>query len=233
MANGDFPALALVASHFGEHRQSHGVLFKSIREERGMNYGDYAYVEAFRQEGWGRFPLTNIARSHQTFSMWIRPVPSVDRHFALRIATWNLQRLLEHGLSAEAFATTRQFLGGYLYLLEQTDMRRLGTRIDDRFYSLDRPHAERLRAAWVDLDAEKVNASLRRQIRPSVMTVVVVTADAQGFVDGVLAEVPSPKAYGSPKPEAVMKEDAEISSLKLGFNKGEVQIVQAAELFAR
>ncbi len=229
----DFPALALAASYFGEHRQFHGVLFQSIREARGMNYGDYAYVEAFRQEGWGRFPRTNVARTRQHFLVWIRPVPNADRHFATRIAMWNLRRLVANGIPEADFRTTRGFLDGYLYLQAQTDMRRLGYATDDRFYGLSTPYADGLRAAWKTLDAAQTGAAISRHIRPAAVTVVVITADAQGFVDAVLAEAESPKSYASPKPEAVLKEDAEIARLKLGFGEAQVQVIQASSLFAR
>ena len=45
----DWPALKLVQSYVGQHRSSKSLLFQKIREIRGMNYGDYAYVEYFPQ----------------------------------------------------------------------------------------------------------------------------------------------------------------------------------------
>lgn len=228
-----YAALKLVASWFGEHRQFHGRLFQSIREARGMNYGDYAYEEAFIQEGWTRFPRTNIARSRQHFSMWIRPVPSEDRLFALRIALWNLRRLTAEGLSEDDVAKTREFLDGYLYLQQQTDQRRLGYAIDDRFYSLRSPYAEWLRAEWAGLDAATTNDALRQHVRPDQVTMVVVTADAQGFVDAVLDEAESPKAYASPKPDAILAEDREIARLPLDLQPSQVTIIPAERLFAK
>jgi len=228
----DFPALALVASYFGEHRQFHGVLFQSIREARGMNYGDYAYAEAFIQEGWSRFPRVNLARHRQQFSVWIRPVPNADRHFALRIARWQLDRLLRDGLTGAAVARTRAFLDGYLYLRQQTDSRRLGYALDDRFYALPRPPAERLRAAWARSDAAAVNRALRRHIHPEAATMVVITPDATGFVAAVLAETPSPKTYATPPPEAILAEDREISKYALGLTAADVRVVSSADLFA-
>src|SRR5207247_93305 len=44
----DFVALYLARTWLGEHRSSMSHLYQRIREIRGMNYGDYAYVEAFR-----------------------------------------------------------------------------------------------------------------------------------------------------------------------------------------
>ncbi len=229
----DFPALSLVASFFGEHRQAHGQLFQRMREARGMNYGDYAYVEAFIQEGWGRLPVTNIARSHQHFSVWIRPVPHADKHFATRIALWLLDGLRTDGLTAEQVSHTARFLDGYLSLKRQTAMRRLGDALDDRFYGLKTPLPEWLRAGWRALTAEGVNAALRRHIVPDRLAVVVVTKDAQAFADAVLAEAPSPKTYASPKPDAIVAEDAAIATWPLKFTAEQIRVVPAATLFAR
>jgi len=43
----DYPALALVASYFGQHRSSNSHLYQRLREARGLNYGDYSYIEYF------------------------------------------------------------------------------------------------------------------------------------------------------------------------------------------
>lgn len=231
-AHEDFPALALMASYFGEHRQFHGVLFQRMREARGMNYGDYAYVEAFRQEGWGRFPLTNVARKAQHFSLWIRPIPVKDAHFAVRIALWHLKKMLDGGIPPEELEATRGFLGGYEYLKQQTNMRRLGYAIDDTFYGLREPHADRLRASWGKLDAAAVDAAVRKHIKPSELVVVVITPDAEAFADAVAAEKASPKEYSSPKPDEVLAEDKLISVFPLGIPRDQIKVVKSSELFA-
>ncbi|MEL6617148.1 MAG: insulinase family protein, partial [Bacteroidota bacterium] len=46
-AHPDFVALDVVRSWLGEHRNSSAHLFQRIREVRGMNYGDYAYIEYY------------------------------------------------------------------------------------------------------------------------------------------------------------------------------------------
>ena len=43
----DFYAMMLANSWMGEHRESVSHLYQVIREKRGMNYGDYSYIEAF------------------------------------------------------------------------------------------------------------------------------------------------------------------------------------------
>src|SRR5437016_9947215 len=39
-AGKDWPALAVVASYFGQHRSSNSYLYQRLREARGLNYGD-------------------------------------------------------------------------------------------------------------------------------------------------------------------------------------------------
>ena len=46
----------------GEHRASSGRLYDRIREVRGLNYGDYAYIEFFNRPGAQFFPSPGIGR---------------------------------------------------------------------------------------------------------------------------------------------------------------------------
>ena len=46
-ASDDFFPLLLASSYFGEHRTFNGVLMTKLRSDRGLNYGDYSYVEHF------------------------------------------------------------------------------------------------------------------------------------------------------------------------------------------
>src|SRR5206468_7300127 len=73
-AHPDFAALSVARAWLGEHRIASGRLYQRIREVRGMNYGDYAYIEAFPRGVYQFFPDPNVARSRQMFEIWIRPV---------------------------------------------------------------------------------------------------------------------------------------------------------------
>ena len=63
----------------GEHRASQGRLFQRLREVRGLNYGNYAYIEAFPQGMYQFFPDPNLGRRAQIFEVWIRPVAGFTR----------------------------------------------------------------------------------------------------------------------------------------------------------
>src|SRR5205085_1847821 len=81
----DFAALNLARVWLGEHRASSGRLYQRLREVRGLNYGDYAYVEFFNRPGRQFFPSPNIGRRSQLFELWIRPVVPANTQMAMRI----------------------------------------------------------------------------------------------------------------------------------------------------
>ena len=64
--------------------------YQIMREERGLNCRDYAYIEHFPLGYARQFP-PNVARHQQIFQVWIRPVPNETRVFAFRAALRELQ----------------------------------------------------------------------------------------------------------------------------------------------
>ena len=70
----DFVPLLVANSYLGEHRNPVGRLYQMIREARGMNYGNYSYIEAFPAGYATQQPRVNVARRSQLFEIWIRPV---------------------------------------------------------------------------------------------------------------------------------------------------------------
>ena len=92
----DFPALLVMQSWLGQHR-SDCELFHRIREVRGLDYGDYAYIEYFPR-GMFRFePEPNLARHQQIFQIWIRPVEVPTATFSLRLALFELDKMVKNG----------------------------------------------------------------------------------------------------------------------------------------
>ncbi|TDI14234.1 MAG: insulinase family protein, partial [Acidobacteria bacterium] len=120
----EFYALWVASSWLGEHRNSVSHLYQVIREARGMNYGDYAYIEAFPQGGHRNMPPTGVGRRQQLFEVWIRPVPDQQAVFALRAALREVQALAENGLTKEQFETQRAFLKKYVYQFATTTSQR-------------------------------------------------------------------------------------------------------------
>ena len=228
----DYPALMLAGAWLGQHRQFVGRLMQEIRGERGLNYGDYAYVEHFTQEGWTRFPLPNDARRQQYFSIWLRPLRPETAHFAIRLAARELARLHENGLDQAELDRIRTFADRYIALTLQTSSRRLGFAMDDAFYGADGEYLERVRAAWRGLSVEDVNAAIRRHLRPERLQIAIVASDAEELANAIASEAESPVTYRSSVPEAVLAEDREIVRHRLGIPRDRIEIVPLARMFA-
>jgi zinc protease len=132
----DYPALLLMQSYLGPHRMSGGRLFQRIREIRGINYGDYDYSE-YCPRGMNLMePSPNLARRSQIFQIWIRPVESPAAAFTLRLAFFELNKLIKDGISAEDFNRTKEFLGKYVNVLTKTKNAELGYAIDSLYYGI-------------------------------------------------------------------------------------------------
>jgi zinc protease len=229
-ASPDHTALFVARSIFGEHRQMHGRLFQELREKRGLNYGNYAYIEHFVQDGWGTYPLPNVARRQQHFSIWIRPVEHANRLFALRAALFETERLLKEGVTAEELSRARGFLAGYTRMWEQTDSRRLGFALDDQFYASP-PYLETLRKGFAALTTDSVSGAIRKHIDPARLRIVFVTPKAAELRDALLSGKPTPIRYPSPKDAKVLETDKRIEAFPLTFKADEIRIVRAHELF--
>lgn len=224
----DWPALKLVQSYFGQHRSSKSHLFQEIREVRGMNYGDYAYIEYFPRGMFQFNPDPNLARSQQIFHIWIRPVEPQNGMFALRIALYELNKLVTEGITAENFEATRRFLGKFVNLLTQTESEELGYALDSRFYRTP-PFRDYLKSAWAGTTVDDVNKVIRKYLRATDLDIVIITADAAGLRDAIRSGRPSSIKYVSPPPEEILNEDRVVGRYPLGV--GSIEIVPAETIF--
>jgi zinc protease len=225
----DFYALAVASSYLGEHRTFNGKLMQDLRGKRGLNYGDYAYIEDFIQEGMSAFPVPNNPRRQQDFTIWLRPVPHDKAVFALRAALWEFDRMLKDGLGAADFEATRSFLLNYSKLWVQTLPRRLGYAMDGRFYDRDDLVTE-LAEHLPRLSVERVNAAVRRHLATKGFQVAIVTRDAAAMRDALTSGKPTPLAYDTQgTPEDVLAEDKVIAAYPL--EDVSVKVVPVAEMF--
>jgi zinc protease len=226
----DWPALSVAVSHFGQHRSSNGYLYGRLREARGLNYGDYAYLEYFPRGMFQFTPDPNLARQQQIFQIWIRPVEVATGVFTLRAALYEYDTLIRAGLSTEEFEATRQFLTKYSNILTQTQSARLGYALDSRYYGIG-DYNSYLRDALARLTVEDVNGAIRRHLSTKAMRIVVVTRDAKPFEEAVAKNTPSPIAYNAPKPKEIMEEDAVIQSYRLNVKPQDVTVVPVERVF--
>ena len=226
----NFFALWIAVSHFGEHRQHLSHLFQKIREERGQNYGDYAYAEHFI-EGRGKFPATNYCRQQQYFSIWIRPLANSNRHFVLRQTIRELKKLIEEGISEQRFELTKKYLVNYIKLYTQTLNERLGWQIDSKYHGYKdflKEAGERIPKVKLD----EVNSAIQKYLNYKNLTIAVVTQDAESFKENLVANTPSPITYSNPNmPEEILREDLVIQEFPLDIKLDNVITAKASEFF--
>jgi len=230
-ADDDFYPLLVANIYLGDHRTFNGVLMNELRAKRGLNYGDYSYVETFVQEGGSTFPVPNIARRQQYFSMWLRPVANENAHFALRGAVYFLRRLVDEGMSAEQFASIRGYVRSYSKLWIQNLDRRLGYQMDSSFYQTDF-YIDEIEKRLETMTVEDVNAAVKRHLNRWDFRVAIVSGKASELADAIESNAKSTITYqASGTAPDVLAEDGRIEILELPIER--VRVVPVAEMFEK
>lgn len=232
-ASADFAALSLVRTWLGEHRSSQARLFQRIREVRGMNYGNYAYIEAFPRGMYQFFPDPNIARRAQIFEVWLRPLrTNEDAHMALRIAISEIDALVKNGLSRADFENTRNYLMKNVYLLTATQDQQLGYALDSQWYGTPE-FTQYMRERLRTLTLADVNRVLRQYLQTRDLQIVVITDKAEDMKQRLVQDSFSALKYDGTKPAALLAEDKRIGAMKLGIRPEAVTITPVESVFAR
>jgi zinc protease len=230
-ADDDFYPLMVFSSWFGQHRNEFSHLYQVMRQARGLNYGDYSYIEHFAYGGRFMQPPPNYARRQQIFQIWIRPVPNATRHFALREAIRELDMIVNKGMTRENFELARNFLTNFSVNLAQSNLEQLGYALDDRFYGLSQPFLEHMRSGLQTLTVEDVNRAIRKHLNAQNLKIAIVTQDAAGLKEALVQNKPSPIQYDSPKPDAITQEDQIIMKYPLSIRDEDVTIIPASKVF--
>ncbi len=227
-ADADYFPLMVANSFLGEHRTFHGRLMQQLRGARGLNYGDYSYIEFYAAPPFTNSPTPNVPRRQQYFSVWIRPVVPADAQFALRAGLYEVQRLRDRGLTKEEFELTRDFLVNYSKLWAQSLSDRLGFHMDSERYGT--PYfIDEIDKRLKSMKVEEVNAAIKKYIGTDNYDAVIVTDNAAQLKATLEADGPSPKTYGSPVPPDTAEADKTVQSLAV--KPTSVTVVPAASLY--
>lgn len=235
----DFYAMKLVNSWFGEHRSSFSHLYQVIRERRGMNYGDYSYIEPFPNAFATQNRPVNASRRSNLFEIWIRPISLTEPGnlhqrtlFATRAAWRELDRLVADGLPQDQIDRTRRFLHDFSLNYGSTVSRRLAYKVDDAFFGLgENGYLNAIRPGLAALDKEKVDAAIRRHLGYDGMYVVFITADAQALKDLILSGDGTWIDYAGEQPPELLAEDDEIAAYPIPVAAEDIVIMGIGEVF--
>jgi zinc protease len=231
-ADDDFYPLTVARSYLGEHRTFNGVLMNDMRGKRGLNYGDYAYIENFIQEGGSTFPLPNILRRQQHFEIWIRPVAPANTGFALRQAIYETDKLIKDGIPAAGFESTRSFLLNYATLWTQDVSRRLGYAIDTLVSGKDL--VAELKARLPRMKKGDVDRAVRKHLSTRNLAIAIVSDDAESLRETLLSGKPTPIVYDTKDtaPE-ILKEDEAIEKVPLNLTAARTTVAPVETMFER
>ncbi len=150
---------------------------------------------------------------------------------ALRIALYELQKLIDDGLSEEDFENTRDYLMKNVYLLTATQDQQLGYALDSWWYGIPE-YVDYMRAQYSKLTRAQVNAAIKKHFSAKNMHVVIITKEAEGLRDLLLKDAESSIKYDAPKPE-LAAEDKTIGNYKLNIKPENIRIVNVDDVFAK
>ncbi len=224
----DFYPLMIANSYLGEHRTQHGRLMQELREARGLNYGDYSYIEHWPNPPGTSTPLAGFPRKQQYFSVWLRPVVPSTAHFALRNALYELERLLDSGLSEADFEATRGYLINYSKLWVQTLASRLGYLMDSAYYGIP-PFIDEIESRLARVQRSDVLEAVARHLQSENFQAVIIVADAAGLKQALEAEAPSSMDYANPVSQEVTDTDPAIEAIRVEVDS--LTIVPVEQLF--
>ena len=231
-SDADWPALLLMQSYLGQHRSSNSYLYKRLREIRGLNYGDYAYIEYFPRGMFQFAPDPNLGRRQQIFQVWIRPVEPQNGLFSLRAGLYELNKLVKNGMSQEDFDATRRFLAKNVNALTKTQDAQLGYALDSKYYGIP-TFTDYVRNQLAKLTLDDVNRAIKKHLQADNVKIAVVTKDSESFKQAALEGKPSPISYTSTPPKDILDEDKIIETYKLNFTPKKVEVVPVAQVFQR
>jgi zinc protease len=237
----DFWSMMAFNSWMGEHRNSFGTLYQVIRETRGMNYGDYSYIEAFPLGFTTQQPPVNVGRRSQVFEIWIRPISNTtptNLHervlFATRAALREVAKVVDNGLPPDQVERTRNFLWNFTVNWGNTISRRLAYAVDDAFYGLPEPgYLAGIRPGLQGLTTEGVNEAVREHLQTDNLWIVFITRDAPNLKRLLVEGVPTGITYPGPRPDAVLAEDREIAVFPIPVGADDIIIMDINDVYQR
>jgi zinc protease len=237
----DFYRMMAMNSWFGEHRNSFSNLYQVIRETRGMNYGDYSYIEAYPLGYTTQVPRVNCSRRHHLFEIWIRPISMTapgnlhDRTlFATRAALRELKAIVGNGMTEETLATTQQFLRNYSINWGSTISRRLAYAVDDAFYGIGGDgFLQSIRPGLAALSLDGVNEAIGTHLQYDNMYIVFITRDAEAMKAKLLSGAPTPITYATEMSAEHMAEDELIAGFPIPVTEQNITIIGINEVFER
>jgi zinc protease len=222
-----FPLL-VANTYLGQHRESFGRLFQTIRAERGMSYGAYSYHEHF-QPGGSKNSLPLIPFKPQYFSVWTYPKKN-NVEFAIKMALFELQDLIANGMTVDRLEKVKDFQINHFPFLVETTAQRLAMSIEEIYYG--QPNfVENFETNIANVSRSDLIAALSRYWSSDDLTIVVVTDDAEELKAELLTAETALELPRGATGEGLEAMNERVKNLDLKLKPEDIIIVNAEELF--
>jgi zinc protease len=175
-------------------------------------------------------PQPNLARKSQIFQIWIRPAEPPQAAFTLRLAVYELDKLVREGIPQEDFDRTKEFLGKYVNVLTKTKNAELGYAIDSLYYGVP-DYTRYVKESLSKLTRDQVNAAIKKHLRADRLQIVAVSSNAEDLKKQIVGAGPSTIEYNSPKPKEILEEDKIVGKFDIGLRPEDVRIVPVDQVF--
>jgi zinc protease len=239
----DYWPLFVANVYLGTHRDSFGRLYNDIREQRGYNYGDYAYIEYLAGRPFFLFPPPGTPRTQQYFSIWIRPVAHQYTHFIVKAATAELDNFVKNGMTAEQVAGAKNKARTLYLKYSDSKSRQLGYKLDDMFYGMRaQGYLDDMLKNVAAVTPEQVNAAIKKCLQTANLKYVIVTNEAEGakladdianntnIANKTLAEYHITEPV-PPEKQALLKQDDQWKAYPLNIPRDRIKVVKAEQMF--
>lgn len=227
----DFYSLLVANSFLGEHRTFHGLLMNEIRTNRGLNYGDYSYIEHWAEDiNEPPYAAPHIVRRQQYFSIWLRTIERENAAFVLKTALSVFNDWVDRGLSEDEFESAKNYLIHYSKLWTQTPERRLAFKMDSEFYGMN-DYLTTIDSVLKDLTVENVNTAIKKYLVGRPLYISIVGSNAEELRAVLLSENPTLPIYPTNKiiSQELLEADDRISRRIISADS--VRVVRSEELF--
>jgi zinc protease len=151
---------------------------------------------------------------------------------SLRIALYELRKLVEKGLTKTEFEESRDYLMKNVFVMTARQDQQLGYALDSKWYGIP-AFTDYMRSGLSTLTVDQVNAAVKRHLNADNLSIVIIAKDAQGLKQTLVADGFSAIKYDGAKDTALLDEDRVVGALKLGIRAPQVSVTPIADVFAK
>lgn len=223
----DFPALSVAATILGDPESDGSRLHDRIVIERGLANIAAARIEQTRSIQ-QRINDPLALRRESLFEINLTAIDSRNTNMAIRVALFELKKLVDGGVTEAEFARAREILIKEIARVEGDSSRLLGDELEARLNGGRRWAG--IRESLARLTAADVNGAIRKHLHATNVLVSIVTKEAREQRLELRKPVASAVTYAEAKPKALLDEDAAIAAMSLDLETEDVRYYTMQDL---